>query len=233
MLRGLTEGPRREFEVIMTATKKARILLADDHSLVAAGISKLLEAEFDLIGIVGDGRALVASAKTDRPDIVLLDISMPILNGMEAARQIRATLPNVKLIFVTVHSDNAYVAEAFRAGASGYVLKRSAASELSAAIHEVLNGNLYVTPLIGKAAAEGLKGASETQSILTGRQREVLQLVAEGYSAKEIASLLGISSKTVEFHKGLIMKKLDLHSTAELTQYALQHGIAGNLSSAL
>lgn len=217
----------------MTAAKRARILLADDHSLVAAGISKLLEAEFDLIGTVGDGRALVAAANSDPPDVVLLDISMPILNGMEAARQIRTTLPNVKLIFVTVHSDNAYVLEAFRAGASGYVLKRSAASELSAAIHEVLNGNLYVTPLIGKSALDGFRGGQETKaSILTGRQREVLQLVAEGYSAREIASLLGISSKTVEFHKGLIMKKLDLHSTAELTQYALQHGIAGNLSSA-
>ncbi len=218
----------------MTTVKRARILLADDHSLVAAGISKLLEAEFDLIGTVGDGRALVAAAISDPPDVVLLDISMPILNGMEAARQLRSALPGVKLIFVTVHSDNAYVLEAFRAGASGYVLKRSAASELSAAIHEVLNGNLYVTPLIGKSALEGFHSGLQTKtSVLTGRQREVLQLVAEGYSAKKTAILLGISSKTVEFHKGLIMKKLDLHSTAELTQYALQHGIAGNLSTAL
>jgi DNA-binding NarL/FixJ family response regulator len=218
----------------MTSTKKARILLADDHSLVAAGISKLLEIEFELIGTVGDGRALVAAAKSDPPDVILLDISMPILNGLEAARQIRAALPHVKLIFVTVHSDNAYVMEAFRAGGSGYVLKRSAASELPAAIHEVLNGNFYVTPLIGAGAAEGFRNGHDNQrSILSGRQREVLQLVAEGYSAKEIAKLLSISSKTVEFHKGLIMKKLDLHSVAELTQYALQHGIAGNLSSAL
>lgn len=209
-------------------------MLADDHSLVAAGISKLLEIEFELIGTVGDGRALVAAAKSDPPDVILLDISMPILNGLEAARQIRAALPHVKLIFVTVHSDNAYVMEAFRAGGSGYVLKRSAASELPAAIHEVLNGNLYVTPLIGDGAAEGFRNGLDNQrSILSGRQREVLQLVAEGYSAKEIAKLLSISSKTVEFHKGLIMKKLDLHSVAELTQYALQHGIAGNLSSAL
>jgi DNA-binding NarL/FixJ family response regulator len=218
----------------MTSTKKARILLADDHSLVAAGISKLLEIEFELIGTVGDGRALVAAAKSDPPDVILLDISMPILNGLEAARQIRTALPHVKMIFVTVHSDNAYVMEAFRAGGSGYVLKRSAASELPAAIHEVLNGNLYVTPLIGNGAAEGFRNGHDNQrSILSGRQREVLQLVAEGYSAKEIAKLLSISSKTVEFHKGLIMKKLDLHSVAELTQYALQHGIAGNLSSAL
>jgi DNA-binding NarL/FixJ family response regulator len=217
----------------MTTTKRARILLADDHSLVAAGISKLLEAEFELIGTVSEGRALVAAAKSDRPDVILLDISMPILNGLEAARQIRTALPDVKLIFVTVHSDNAYVMEAFRAGASGYVLKRSAASELPAAIHEVLNGNLYVTPLIGNSGVEGFRAGHETpRSILSGRQREVLQLVAEGYSAKEIAKLLSISSKTVEFHKGLIMKKLDLHSVAELTQYALLHGIAGNLSSA-
>jgi DNA-binding NarL/FixJ family response regulator len=218
----------------MTNIKRARILLADDHSLVAAGISKLLEAEFELIGTVGDGRALVAFAKSDPPDVILLDISMPILNGLEAARQLRTALPNVKLIFVTVHSDNAYVMEAFRAGASGYVLKRSAASELPAAIHEVLNGNLYVTPLIGNGGVESFRnGHAAQKAILSSRQREVLQLVAEGYSAKEIAKMLSISSKTVEFHKGLIMKKLDLHSVAELTQYALQHGIAGNLSSAL
>src|SRR6266853_1127058 len=228
------EQPDRGFGVIMTTTKRARILLADDHSLVAAGISKLLEAEFDLIGTVGDGRELVASAKSDPPDVILLDISMPILNGLEAARQIRTVLPNVKLIFVTVHSDNAYVMEAFRAGGAGYVLKRSATSELPAAIHEVLNGNLYVTPLIGNSVVEGFRHGYDTRTpVLSCRQREVLQVVAEGYSAKEIAKLLAISSKTVDFHKGLIMKKLDLHSIAELTQFALQHGIAGNLSSVL
>src|SRR5260370_2471295 len=128
----------------MTVTKRARILLADDHSLVAAGISKLLEAEFDLIGTVGEGRALVAAAKSNPPDVILLDISMPILNGMEAARQIRAALPNVKLIFVTVHSDNAYVMEAFRAGGSGYVLKPSPASQLPSPIHAVANRTLFV-----------------------------------------------------------------------------------------
>ena len=219
---------------MLSSHRRARILLADDHSLVAAGISKLLEADFQLIGTVGDGRALVAAVKDDPPDVILLDISMPALNGLEAARQIRKSHPAVKLIFVTVHSDNAYVMEAFRAGASGYVLKRSAASELPAAIRQVLNGNLYVTPLVGQTAADTLRsGHEDRKRILTGRQREVLQLVAEGYSAKEIASLLAISSKTVEFHKGLVMKKLDLHSVAELTQYALQHGIAGNLSSVL
>jgi DNA-binding NarL/FixJ family response regulator len=215
----------------MTQTKRARILLADDHSLVAAGLCKLLEEEFDLLGSVGDGRALLAAAKRERPDIILLDISMPLLNGVEAARQLQIAVPNAKLIFVTVHSDSPYVVEAFRAGASGYVLKRSAASELVAAIHEVLNGNLYVTPLIAKSAVEGiLKVAEKRGPLLSTRQREVLQLVAEGHSAKEIADILRISPKTVEFHKAWIMKKLDLHSTAELTRYALEHRIANNLS---
>src|SRR5882724_3169102 len=204
----------------MTNSPRARILLADDHALVAAGLCKLLETDFDLIGAVGDGRALVAAAKKESPDVILLDISMPLLNGVEAARQLRVALPAAKLIFVTVHSDSPYVVEAFRAGASGYLLKRSAASELVTAIREVLLGNLYVTPLIGKSALEGiLKVAERRGPLLSARQREVLQLVAEGHSAKEIAVVLKISPKTVEFHKSWIMKKLDLHSTAELTRY--------------
>jgi DNA-binding NarL/FixJ family response regulator len=215
----------------MSSPARARILLADDHSLVAAGLCKLLEAEFDLVGTVGDGRALVAAAKKERPDVILLDISMPLLNGVEAARQIQVAVPTAKLIFVTVHSDSPYVVEAFRAGASGYLLKRSAASELVTAIHDVLNGNLYVTPLIAKSALDGiLKVAEKRGPLLSARQREVLQLVAEGHSAKEIAGILRISPKTVEFHKSWIMKKLDLHSTAELTRYALEHRIANNLS---
>jgi DNA-binding NarL/FixJ family response regulator len=215
----------------MAQTKRARILLADDHALVAAGLCKLLEEEFDLVGAVEDGRALIALAKREQPDVILLDISMPLLNGVEAARQLQVAVPKAKLIFVTVHSDAPYVVEAFRAGASGYVLKRSAASELAAAIHEVLNGNLYVTPLIAKSALDGILKVAEKQGpLLSTRQREVLQLVAEGHSAKEIAEILGISPKTVEFHKGWIMKKLDLHSTAELTRYALEHRIANSLS---
>jgi len=215
----------------MTQPKRARILLADDHSLVAAGLCKLLESEFDLAGAVHDGRALLAAAKKENPDVILLDISMPLLNGVEAARQLQTIVPATKLIFVTVHSDSPYVVEAFRAGASGYVLKRSAASELVDAVHEVLLGNLYVTPLIAKSALEGILRVAEKRGpLLSSRQREVLQLVAEGHSAKEIADILGISPKTVEFHKGWIMKKLDLHSTAELTRYALEHRIANSLS---
>lgn len=212
----------------MDDVKRPRVLLADDHALVAAGLSKLLEAEFDLIGTVSDGRALVAAMQDDQPDVVLLDISMPNLNGLEAARQIHTTAPGCKLVFVTVHSDAAYVAEAFRAGASGYVLKRSAVSELATAVREVLDERIYLTPLIARTALEKVLNSPGQEPLLSTRQREVLQLVAEGYSAKEIAGILGISSKTVEFHKGLLMKKLDLHSTAQLTRYALEHGITGN-----
>jgi DNA-binding NarL/FixJ family response regulator len=212
----------------MVNAKRARVLLADDHALVSAGISKLLENDFDLIGTVADGRALVAAVRERHPDVILLDISMPVLNGLEAARQIRKDSPTAKLIFVTVHSDTPYVIEAFRAGASGYVLKRSAAAELLTAVHQVLDNNVYLTPLIRGAAVEDfLKAPSDQGPLLSKRQREVLQLVAEGHSAKEIAKSLKISSKTVEFHKGLIMKKLDLHSTAELTRYAIENGIAG------
>ncbi len=212
----------------MTNGQRARVLLADDHALVSAGIAKLLENDFDLVGTVSDGRALVSAVKDRKPDVILLDISMPVLNGLEAARQIRADSPGAKLVFVTVHSDTPYVIEAFRAGASGYVLKRSAATELLTAVHQVLLNNVYLTPLIRGAAIEDfLKAPNEQGTLLSKRQREVLQLVAEGHSAKEIAKSLKISSKTVEFHKGLIMKKLDLHSTAELTRYAIENGIAG------
>jgi DNA-binding NarL/FixJ family response regulator len=213
----------------MVTAKRPRVLLADDHTLVSAGFAKLLENDFDLIGTVSDGRALVTAVLDRNPDVILLDISMPLLNGFEAARQIRTHSPAAKLIFVTVHSDTPYVIEAFRAGASGYVLKRCAASELLTAVHQVLDNNIYLTPLIRSAAVDDfLKAPSEQGPILSKRQREVLQLVAEGHSAKEIAKSLKISSKTVEFHKALIMKKLDLHSTAELTRYAIENGIAGN-----
>jgi len=212
--------------VKMTQSKRARILLADDHSLVAAGLCKLLEEEFDLVGAVGDGRALVVTAKRERPDVILLDISMPLLNGVEAARQLQVAVPASKLIFVTVHSDSPYVVEAFRAGASGYVLKRSAASELVAAIRDVLNGNLYVTPLIAKSALEGiLKVAEKRGPLLSTRQREVLQLVAEGKSNKDVANLLNLSLYTVETHRTHILQKLNLHSVPELILYAVRKGI--------
>jgi DNA-binding NarL/FixJ family response regulator len=199
---------------------RPRILLADDHALVAAGICKLLEPEFDIVGTVETGRALVEAAPALNPDVILLDISMPLLNGIDAATRIKQSVPGAKLIFITVHNDPNYVAEAFRAGASGYLLKRSAASELAAAIHQVLRGQLYLTPLVASQPVRSRAGLR-----LTPRQREVLQLVAEGYSAKEIAASLKLSVKTVEFHKSALMQKLRLHTTAELTKYAIERGL--------
>ena len=208
---------------------KPRVLLADDHTLVLEGFRKLLEEEFELVGTVEDGRALLTTAPTLQPDVVLLDIAMPSLNGIEAARQLKKLMPEVKIIFVTMHADSAYVTEGFRAGASGYLLKRSAAAELAQAIQAVLRGQHYVTPLITSDLVRALiDSPPEHQSrpaALTPRQREVLQLVAEGHSLKEIANTLKISVKTVEFHKAQIMEQLNLHTTAELTKYAITHGL--------
>jgi DNA-binding NarL/FixJ family response regulator len=204
--------------------KRPRVLLADDHNLVLEGIRKLLESHCDLVGSVEDGRALVGAAIRLKPDVVLLDISMPLLNGIEAARQLKQQVPGAKLVFVTMHADPSYVTEAFHAGASGYVIKRSAACELIAAIDEVLRGRTYVTPLL--RAPPGCHSDAERPSgDLTDRQREVLQLVAEGHSAKEIAAILDISIKTVEFHKSNLRQRLALRSTAELTRHAIRRGL--------
>ena len=208
---------------------RPRLLLADDHTLLLEGIRLMLEPEFDLVGTVEDGQALLAAAKTLKPDVILLDISMPVLNGIDAARRLRKLLPSAKLIFLTMHADQDYVAEAFRAGAMGYLLKRAAASELLTAIRAGLKGNHYVSPLVTRDALKLLISSSKPESKpsdgLTQRQREVLQLVAEGRSRKEIAVLLDISVKTVEFHKAMLMSKLDLRATADFTRFAIAHGI--------
>jgi len=209
--------------------RRPRLLLADDHTLLLEGIRLLLEPEFDLVGSVEDGQALLAAAKTLKPDIILLDISMPVLNGIDAAHGLRKLLPSAKLIFLTMHSDPDYVAEAFRAGASGYLLKRAAASELLTAIREVMKGNHYMSPLVTRNATEALiassKPGSKSSDRLTPRQREVLQLVAEGRSRKEIGAILNISVKTVEYHKAALMRLLHLRTVADFTRYAIEHGI--------
>jgi DNA-binding NarL/FixJ family response regulator len=208
---------------------KPRLLLADDHTLLLEGIRLLLEPEFELVGSVEDGQTLLVAAKTLKPDVILLDISMPRLNGIDAARRLRKILPSARLIFLTMHAGADYVTEAFRAGAMGYILKRAAASELLTAIHTVLKGNHYVSPLVTRNSLDLLISSSKPKGKLsdrlTPRQREVLQLVAEGRSRKEIASILNISVKTVEFHKGKLMRELNLQTVADFTRYAIEHGI--------
>lgn len=210
---------------------RPRILMADDHAIVLAGLRKLVEAEGEVVGMVEDGRALVEAAQQLRPDIVLRDISMPLLNGLDAARQISKLVPESKLIFLTMHATPTYATEAFKAGASGYLIKRSAAVELKQAIQAVMRGQHYMTPLITKDVLAATLQSPDGQfnkplvTSLTQRQREVLQLVAEGKGTKVIASILNISVKTVEFHKFRIMSELDLHSTAELVKYAIGEGL--------
>ena len=212
--------------------KRPRIILADDHTLVLEGLRKLLEDEYDIVGIAEDGRTLLTVAQQHNPDIVVLDISMPQLNGLEAARQLHQLLPACKVIFLTMHADPTYAKEAFQAGASAFLLKRSAASELILAIQAVLKDQFYVTPVIAKDVLLPLCSQSEggvrTESSLTSRQREVLQLVAEGKTVKDIASILSLSPKTIEFHKTKIMQGLQLHSAVELTKYAVAHGLVSS-----
>jgi DNA-binding NarL/FixJ family response regulator len=211
--------------------KKPRVLMADDHSLILAGLRSLVEADCEVVGTVEDGRALVEAAQALRPDVILLDISMPLLNGLEAARQLRTLVPDSKLIFLTMHASPTYATEAFQIGASGYLLKRSAASELGLAIKSVLQGQQYLTPALTKDVLDSVLKPSTGErgeavsTALTARQREVLQLVAEGHGTKEIATILNVSVKTVEFHKSRIMQQLDLHNIADLTKYAITQGI--------
>lgn len=210
--------------------RKPRILLADDHRMVAEGLRGLLEPDYQLVGIVEDGRALLEAADKLMPDVVVADVSMPLLNGIEAVRQLKKKNPELIVVFLTMHLDVAYAASAFEAGASGYVLKHSAPSELLTAISCALKGRTYITPML---AGELLnyqrnrpKGDQEDSlARLTARQREVLQLIAEGLSVKEAAAVLGISARTVEFHKYSMMESLGLKSSAELMRFAVEHGI--------
>jgi len=216
----------REGKILMKST---RILLGDDHPMVLSAIQRLLEEEgFKVVGTAEEGRALVDAAHKLKPDLIIVDISMPLLNGIEAARQIKMFLPDCYVIFLTMHADATYAREAFEAGGNGYLVKRSAASELTKAIHTVLKGQRYLTPLIPHDDFV-FRQAKSPESLafgsLTPRQREILQLLTEGRTTKDIAVLLGISVRTVEFHKSRIMIQLGLHTTAELTKYALAHGL--------
>lgn len=203
-------------------TGRPTLLLADDHPLFLEGVRRLLENKYDVVGTVADGRALILAAQQLRPDIIVVDISMPEMNGLAAAQVIRKTVPSAKFIVLSVHSDQAYVTEAFRVGVRGYVSKRAAAAELLIAIKQVLDGRTYVTPMVSALTP----GISKDAKRLTLRQLEILRLVAEGYQNKEIAQLLKISVKTVEFHKTRIMSELNIHTPAGLTRYAIDHGIA-------
>jgi DNA-binding NarL/FixJ family response regulator len=206
-------------------------LLADDHRLLREAFARLLEAECDVVGAVADGRALLAAAPELRPDVVVIDVAMPLLNGLDATRQLKRLMPEVKVIFLTMSEDPDVAAEAFRVGASGYVLKNSAASELLQAIREVARGRSYVTPLATGGLVGSLLQVKEhagKPSDLSPRQREVLQLLAEGHTMKEIARLLKITPRTVAFHKYSMMEQLGITSSAELVQLAVrQHLIPG------
>jgi DNA-binding NarL/FixJ family response regulator len=206
---------------------RPRVLLADDHALLLGAFEKLLAGDCEVVGQVSDGRALIAAAERLKPDVIVLDISMPLLNGLEAGRQIKQTLRSVKLVFLTMNEDPDLAAEAFRAGASAYLLKRSAASELATAIREAMQGRSYVTPLVTEGLVGSLLHTDEhtPSQELTSRQREVLQLLAEGRSMKEVASVLNLTPRTVAFHKYRMMEQLKVKSTAELIQYAVRHHI--------
>jgi DNA-binding NarL/FixJ family response regulator len=210
--------------------KRARILIADDHSIILAGIRTLIEPEWELAGSAADGRALVEAALKLRPDLIIVDIGMPLLNGIDAARQIRAEWPDAKLLFLTMHANPMYLKEAVRVGAHGYVLKTSAAEELRPAIRKVLRGQIYVSAAFGPDVLEILQTPSgreppSTGRSLTDRQRQVLQLVAEGRTNAEIAKILNVSIKTAQFHRGQLMRKLGVHSVAKLTQFAVKEGL--------
>jgi DNA-binding NarL/FixJ family response regulator len=204
---------------------KLRILLADDHALVREGLHRVLEPDFEIVGEVADGYALVAAAEKLQPAIIVSDVSMPLLNGIEAVRQIRKTDRKVKIIFLSMHPDVTYAAEALRAGGSAYVLKSSAGTEIREAIREALAGRMYITPSIHRDTVL-FQMARGGERALTTRQREVLQMIAEGRSSKEMAAILNVSPRTIEFHKSGVMTALDLHTTAELVRYAIERGIA-------
>lgn len=208
---------------------RPRVLLADDHRVVAEGLSRLLADDFELVGMVEDGRALLVAAKKLQPDVIVADITMPHLNGIDAMVQLKKDSARAKVVFLTMHQDPAYARRALEAGAAGFVVKHSAPAELVMAIHAALKGQTFITPALAsdvlRQAQHASRETDDPDQLLTPRQREILQLLAEGRSAKEIAAELAISPRTVEFHKYQLMEAHGLHSTAELVHFAIKHGI--------
>ena len=204
-----------------------RIVLADDHAVVRHGLRALLEsAGFQITGEAADGQEVVRLASAVCPDLAILDISMPLLNGLDAARQLKKALPNLKVILLTRHDEPQYVTEALRAGVRGYVLKSQAATDLVQAVEHVGRGGVYLSPNISRAVVESyLSQGDAMRDPLTPRERQVLQMVGEGQSTKDVARLLGISTKTAESHRARLMRKLDIHETAGLVRYAIRRGL--------
>ena len=228
---GRGAAPRKRRYIIGAAMPKTRVLLADDHAVVAQGLAEILRTTFDLVGVVHDGRALLTAAASLTPDVIVTDVSMPLLNGLDAIRQIRSQFPRIKVVVLTMYTDTETAVGAFRAGARGYLPKVAAAEEFIAAVEEVSRGRAYISPLVTKdviamlmevAAPEAAAGSQ-----LTARQREVLQLVAEGRTMKEIASILHISPRTAESHKYQVMQALGIETTAGLVQYAVRSRLVG------
>jgi|SRR5579859_7749068 len=210
---------------------RIRILLGDDHSLVLEGIRRLLESRYDVVGSAENGKVLVSEALRLKPEIVVLDITMPILNGIDAAKEIRKTIPQARFVFISMHSNAIYVRKAMEAGCSGYVLKSGASEELLEAIEVARKGGRYLSPGLGSSVIEEIAVRPRTSSRhvadLTSRQRQILQLIAEGKQNKEIAAILHVSVRTIEFHRSRLMNKLGARTAAELSRFALEDGLIG------
>lgn len=205
--------------------RRVRVLAADDHALILTGIKTVLERRYDVVGTANDGRELVEICLRLKPDIVVLDISMPELNGLEACKQIKAVESETRVVFVSMHLDRMYMQRAFEAGGSAYVLKIGAADELLEAIEDVLAGKIYVSPGLRDDDNDDSRFRSYPPQVLTERQREILALIAEGRLSKEIAHILNISMKTVDFHRGRIMSRLGAHSVGELVRRGIEDGL--------
>ena len=208
-------------------TNRSRIIIADDHNLVAELCKRLLERDFDVVGVVGDGRALVRAASELKPDVIVLDIAMPILNGLDAGRQVKKILPAVKLVYLTMNSDPEVAAEAVASEASGYLLKTCAAAEMVRAVRQVLRGNIYLCKALSRNTIDPLrwhhKELDKESGRLSDRQREVLQLLAEGKTMKEVGGILNVTERTVGYHKYRIMKELGARRGVELVKYAVRN----------